>query len=142
MSEAIRVLLVEDDENDVRITRRALNRSGVAVELEVAASGSAALELLADASRRPNLILLDLNLPGMHGFELLERIKRDAALELSAIPVLILTTSRQDDDVQRAYAAGAAGFVPKPVAYGAFASVIAQTMAWWAQVCILPGRKA
>lgn len=125
------VLLVEDDENDVRITRRALDRIDQPVTLHVTPDGAAALEWLAAADQLPELLFLDISLPKMDGFALLGHLKADP--RLASIPVLMLTTSTRPEDVRRAYASGASAYVVKPMRYPAFAELMARTLAWWTQ---------
>ncbi len=112
----IRVLLIEDNPLDARATIRAAERLKLANAIDVVTDGVAALEYLhRDPSEggRPDLILLDLNLPGRDGREVLEDIKNDP--ELRRIPVVILTTSADDADILGAYDLGANAYVTKPI---------------------------
>src|SRR5689334_17976974 len=114
----IEVLLVEDDPGDVLMTREAFEDYKVANQLHVVQDGADAMAFLlregdfADAPR-PDLILLDLNLPRMDGREVLQAVKSDA--ELSSIPVVVLTTSEAEEDVLRSYSLHANAYVTKPV---------------------------
>ena len=119
------VLLVEDDPGDVLLTRESLPGSDV----RVVDDGEAAVDFLRRHGRfhdapRPDLVLLDLNLPRMDGLELLGTIKRDE--NLRSIPVVVLTTSDAEDDVVRSYALHANAYVTKPVDYKAFAAILQQ----------------
>src|SRR5436190_7894280 len=120
MKPAHAILLVEDNPADVKITERALRESGFPVELLVVRDGQEAVDYLLrqgqhadDASwRSPDLILLDLNLPRLNGREVLDRIRNTPALK--AVPVVVLTTSKRQEDVQEMYAAGANTYIEKP----------------------------
>src|SRR6266487_5684126 len=110
-----RILLVEDNPNDIEITRRALAKGQVKNELTVARDGQEALDILFGSRSEtslPGLILLDLNLPRVDGREVLSRIKGDP--ELRRIPVIVLTTSTREEDVVRSYDLGGDKFLPKP----------------------------
>jgi CheY-like chemotaxis protein len=110
----IRILLVEDSPADVRLTREALADAAEATELHVAPDGDAALSFLRqEGGPRPDLVLLDLNLPGKDGRELLAELRADA--NLHPIPVVVLTTSGAEEDIQRAYDLAATAYVTKPV---------------------------
>jgi CheY-like chemotaxis protein len=111
------ILLVDDNPGDVRLTREALGGGTVAVNLSVVGDGTEALAFLRRQGRhaeapRPDLVLLDLNLPGMPGLELLAEIKADGGLR--RIPVVVLSSSAAPDDVRRAYELQASCYVTKP----------------------------
>ena len=120
------ILLVEDSAEDVEATLRALRRAGLANPIHHCADGDEALDYLRHSGRYadgrdapvPGVILLDLNLPGTDGREVLEAVKRDSGLK--AIPVIVLTTSSDERDVQRCYEAGANSYVKKPVDFDGF----------------------
>jgi chemotaxis family two-component system response regulator Rcp1 len=137
----IEVLLVEDNPADVRLTREALTEGKVRNNLHVAPDGIAALEMLrrkgshADAPR-PDLILLDLNLPRMNGRELLAEIKEDESLR--QIPVVVLTTSEAEEDIVRSYQLHANCYVTKPVGLEQFLMVVRQIDSFWLEVVKLP----
>jgi CheY-like chemotaxis protein len=137
----ISVLLVEDDPGDVLITREAFEENKVRNQLSVVNDGVNALRYLhredeyADAPR-PDLILLDLNLPRMDGHEVLARIKSDP--DLQRIPVVVLTTSDAEEDVLRSYDLHANAYVTKPVDFGRFLSVIRQIDDFFVTVVKLP----
>ncbi|ACO45919.1 response regulator [Deinococcus deserti] len=123
----IEILLVEDSEPDIHLTREAFSEAGIANTLHIARDGVEALELLRccpDRPRipRPDVILLDINMPRMNGLELLEELKRDP--DLMTIPVIMLTTSQAEEDVLRSYQAYAASYVVKPVEFDRFYEAI------------------
>lgn len=137
----IEILLVEDNAGDVRLTREALRDAKVRNNMMVASDGEEALEYLrqegkhADAAR-PDLILLDLNLPRMNGFEVLDVIKEDALLK--RIPVVILTTSQAEQDIIRSYNLHANAYVTKPVDLDQFIKVIKSIEDFWLEIVKLP----
>ena len=139
----IEVLLVEDDAGDVLMTREAFEDAQVVNNLSVVSDGAEALEFLrrqgeyADAPR-PDLVLLDLNLPRLDGREVLSEIKNDG--ELAMIPVVILTTSEAEEDVVRSYALHANAYVSKPVDFDQFLTVVKQIDDFFVSVVRLPGR--
>jgi CheY-like chemotaxis protein len=141
--EAIDVLLVEDDPGDVRLIREAFADNKVANHLSVVSDGVEALQFLrregefADA-RSPDLILLDLNLPRKDGREVLAEVKSDAALR--RIPIVVLTTSKAEEDVLRSYDLHANAYVTKPVDYDSFISVVHQIDHFFVSVVKLPTR--
>jgi CheY-like chemotaxis protein len=138
------ILLVEDNPADIKITERALRDSGIPVELLVVRDGQEAVDYLlrqgahaADAAwRSPDLILLDLNLPRMTGREVLQRIR--ARAELKAVPVLVLTTSRRQEDVQELYEAGANTYIEKPQDFARFVEVLRTIHLYWLDTALLP----
>jgi len=140
---AFEVLLVEDSPGDVRLTREALKDAKVHVNLRVASDGIEAMAFLnregefADAPR-PDLILLDLNLPRKDGREVLEEIKASATLK--SIPVVILTTSAADEDILRSYRLHANCYITKPVDLEGFLTVIRSIDGFWLSVANLPRR--
>jgi two-component system, chemotaxis family, response regulator Rcp1 len=137
----IDILLVEDNPGDVDLTREALADAKVATRLHVAEDGAAAIDFLfrrgphADAPR-PDLILLDLNLPKKDGREVLSEIK--AAPELADIPVVILTTSQAEEDILRAYRLHANCYITKPVDFKQFVHVVQSIEDFWLTVVKLP----
>ncbi len=137
----IEILLVEDSPTDVLITKEALAHAKVVNNLQVVADGVEAMSLLrrqgpyADA-RRPDVILLDLNLPRKDGREVLEEVKRDANLKL--IPVVVLTTSQAEEDILRAYGLHANCYITKPVDFGEFTRVVRSIEQFWFAVVTLP----
>ncbi len=138
----VQILLVEDSPGDVNLTREALLSARVANELHVVDDGEAALRYLRSegehvGSKAAHLVLLDLNLPRKGGREVLEEIKRDAALK--HIPVIVLTTSSDEADILRSYQLHANAFVTKPVAFADFLDVLTRLEGFWLQVVHLPG---
>ncbi len=137
----IAILLCDDDAGDVRLTQEALAASKLRNELHVARDGDEAVAFLRRApgyedAPRPDLILLDLNMPRRSGHELLAEIKRDP--DLAAIPVTVLTTSSADADVQRSYQLHANAFVTKPVDLAQFLAIVQEIEQFWVQIVALP----
>jgi chemotaxis family two-component system response regulator Rcp1 len=138
---AIQILMVEDNPGDVRLTREALKGAKVWNEVQVVEDGVAALDYLYrrppyEAATRPDLILLDLNLPRLDGREVLSRIKDDPSLML--IPVVVLTTSQAEEDVLRAYHLRANCYVTKPVDLHQFNRIVLAIEQFWLTVVTLP----
>lgn len=139
----INILLVEDDPGDVLMTREALEEHKVMNNLFVVNNGEDAVSFLtrqgdhADAPR-PDLILLDLNLPRLDGREVLARIKADE--ELRRIPVVVLTTSQAEEDILRSYDLHANAYVAKPVDFEQFSRVIRQIDEFFISIVRLPPR--
>jgi two-component system, chemotaxis family, response regulator Rcp1 len=138
------LLLVEDNEADVILTKRALNRLNVPLEIKVAGDGIEALDLLRREPSRPNVplpdfILLDLNMPRMDGRQLLFELKRDEQLKI--IPVIILSTSASERDVHDAYRAYASSYLTKPMDFHAFIRRTECFAAFWLEdAAVLPSR--
>ena len=130
----LNILLVEDDEVDVMNVRRAFERNNVSNPLYVAGNGIEALEMLRDG-RVPSerrLILLDLNMPKMNGIEFLQSLRADP--ELSNAPVVVLTTSNDDQDKIDAYNLNVAGYLLKPVTFSNFCERMATLNKYWTLV--------
>jgi CheY-like chemotaxis protein len=137
----IEVLLVEDDPGDVLMTREAFEEHKVSNRLRVVSDGVEALAYLRreapyEDAVRPDLILLDLNLPKRDGREVLSEIKADD--ELCRIPVVVLTTSQADEDILRSYQLHATAYVTKPVDFDRFVTVVRQIDEFFVQVVKLP----
>lgn len=138
------ILLVEDSDEDYEATLRAFRSAHVANPLHRCATGDEALDFLyqrgefagPEPAPRPALVLLDLNLPGTDGREVLKTLKADDALK--TIPVIILTTSRSNEDVQRCYELGANTYVEKPVTFEGFIEAVERLRDYWLKVAILP----
>ncbi|HEX4015823.1 MAG TPA: response regulator [Frankiaceae bacterium] len=139
----IEVLLVEDDPGDVLLTREAFEHQKVANRLHVVNNGEDAIAFLRKEGEHaeapePDLVLLDLNLPGMHGREVLAAIKEDAHLQ--TIPVVVLTTSEAEEDVLRSYRLHANAYVTKPVDFDRFMAVVRAIDEFFVSVVRLPSR--
>ena len=133
------VLLVEDADIHIAFTELAFEREGLTSALRVARDGESALQAIeAEPDHPPKLILLDLGLPRMSGFEVLERIRAHANPRVRRTPVVVLTTSRAPNDVRKAYEMCANSFVSKPVELDDFVRLIAEVRAWWLDRVELP----
>jgi CheY-like chemotaxis protein len=139
----IEILLVEDDPGDVLMTREAFEDYKVRNQLHVVNDGVEAMAFLRQEGEhagkpRPDLVLLDLNLPKMDGREVLEAIKSDTSL--SSIPVVVLTTSEAEEDVLSSYSLHANAYVTKPVDFESFIGVVRQIDDFFVTVVRLPRR--
>lgn len=124
------ILLVEDDQVDALTVKRALNEIKALNPLEIAGNGEEALQYLNNTqNRKPGLILLDLNMPKMNGLEFLKSIKNND--KLKRFPVIILTTSKEDQDKLESFNLGVAGYMIKPVDYQKFVEVIKTIDSYW-----------
>jgi len=137
----VKILLVEDNPGDVRLTREAFKENKVLNELYVVKDGVAAMAFLRRESKyadapRPDLVLLDLNLPKKDGREVLAEIKADD--DLRTIPVVVLTTSENEDDVRKMYSLHANCFITKPVDLDRFIDVVKSVEEFWLTVVRLP----
>jgi CheY-like chemotaxis protein len=138
---ALEILLVEDSPGDVRLTREAFMDAKVHINLHVSPDGADAMAYLKREGKhanapRPDLILLDLNLPKKDGREVLEEIKASPALKI--IPVVILTTSASDADILRSYMLHANCYITKPVDLDGFLKVVKSIDSFWLSVVKLP----
>ena len=130
----LKILLVEDNPDDVKIAERSLKKGNFQSDLFVVQDGQEALDFLrrkgkyADAVK-PDLIFLDLNLPKVTGHEVLAEIKKDE--KLRRIPVIVLTVSKRDEDMVKAYNSGASGYINKPPSTGEFIKVINTVLDYW-----------
>lgn len=139
----IEILLVEDSPGDVRLTQEALKEGKIRNNLTIATDGIEALAMLRRqgvhaALPRPDIILLDLNLPRMDGREVLATIKRDPALH--RIPVVVLTTSKAEEDIVRSYDLNANCYIAKPVDLDQFITVVRTIENFWLTIVTLPGQ--
>lgn len=139
--DSVTVLLVEDDPDDVYLTQEALLAGKLRLSLEVVSDGVEAMQYLRSKAghaerRRPDLILLDLNLPRMDGREVLTEVKGDP--ELTDIPVVILTTSQAEEDIAASYRQHANCYISKPVGIEQFRSIVASIESFWFTVVQLP----
>ena len=131
------ILLVEDNRDDIDLTMRALRQHNIANDVVVVQDGAEALDFLfgegrhadRDATRQPQLILLDINLPKLSGLEVLKRLRSDVRTRL--LPVVMLTTSKQDQDIVESYTIGANSYVRKPVNFGEFTEAVRQLGLYW-----------
>jgi CheY-like chemotaxis protein len=138
------VLLVEDNEDDIELTLEALEDSKVGMEIHVVSDGISAMAFLRREGEyadkpRPNLIFLDLNLPLMNGREVLKNIKGDP--NFTEIPVVVLTTSEDQEDILKAYQLHANCYISKPVDFLKFTKIIKQIQGFWLQLVKLPRRE-
>ena len=141
MTRPIRVLLVEDNPGDADLTRDTLEASARAYEIAVAVDGEEAIDYVLRRGRhagaeRPDLILLDLNLPRLHGAEVLAEIKRHDALR--AIPIVVFTSSDAETDIVQSYQRGANGYVTKVGDLGGFVAKIQAIEQFWFRIVTLP----
>jgi CheY-like chemotaxis protein len=137
----VQILLVEDNPGDVDLTRESLDEARVVNELHVASDGEQAVAFVRreppfEDAPRPDIVLLDLNLPRQSGREVLAEMKGDPALR--QIPVIVLTTSAAETDIFRSYDLGANAFVTKPVEFPDFLEAIRSLQGFWLQFVRLP----
>jgi two-component system response regulator len=138
------ILLVEDNPDDEALTMRALKQSKLANEIIITRDGNEALEFMfgtgkfegRDVSHTPAVVLLDLKLPKLSGLEVLERLRADSRTKL--VPVVVLTSSSEDEDMLRSYQLGANSYVRKPVVFGKFADAVSQLGLYWVLLNQLP----
>jgi CheY-like chemotaxis protein len=140
---ARRLLVVEDSEPDVELLREALRGGSSDLAIDVVRYGEEALDFLHrrapfDGALRPDVIMLDLNLPGMTGLEVLAALRASAEPDLRRLPVIVFTTSSAAADVQAAYDLHASSFVTKPTAFDEYLSVVATFCEFWLRVARLP----
>ena len=139
----IEILLVEDSEPDILLTEEAFSEARVPNRLHIVRDGEEALQFLRREGEhaqapRPDVILMDINMPRKNGLEVLEEIKADA--DLRSIPVLILTTSQAEDDVRRSYSGHASSYVVKPVGFENFLQAIRAFEEFWLTFVRFPPR--
>lgn len=140
------ILLVEDNPDDVALTLRAFKRSTIGAEIVVACDGVEALDFLAgrgrfagrDTREQPAVILLDLKLPRLSGLEVLRRLRADPNTALQ--PVVVLTSSNEDEDMVRSYQLGANGYVRKPVNFDEFIEAARRLGLYWLELNEAPPR--
>jgi two-component system response regulator len=129
-----RILLVEDNPGDIRLTQEAFKESSLDIQMDVVTDGEMALDFLFKKGRyadavKPDVVLLDLNLPKKNGIEVLKEVKADEALK--RIPIIVLTTSDADHDISKAYGLHANCYILKPVDFDDFAKVIRLIESFW-----------
>ncbi|MFH1149205.1 MAG: response regulator [Actinomycetota bacterium] len=137
----VEILLVEDSPTDIDLTREGLEMGKLANNLSVVENGDDALAFLRrqgdySGSKRPDLVLLDLNLPGKDGREVLEEIKTDE--DLMTIPVVVLTSSKAEEDIARSYKLHANCYIAKPVNFSRFVEVVKGIEDFWFSIVKLP----
>ena len=143
---AQQILLIEDSPEDYETTLRSFKKAGVANTFHHCQDGDEALNYLFHrglytdpvSAPRPAVILLDLNMPGADGFEVLAQIKQDQGLK--TIPVIVLTTSSDERDINNCYRAGANSYIQKPVDLSKFIEAIQRLSDYWFEIVILPKR--
>lgn len=138
---SLRVMLVEDNADDIEIARRAFKHRDLVSEIAVARDGQEALDRLQpDAPQAPphcpDLVVLDLNLPRLNGFEVLERLR--ASRRYAATPVVVLSASGRDEDVERSYRLGANSYLQKPAVFEEFTRLVEVLGRYWLQLVTLP----
>jgi two-component system response regulator len=144
----VEILLVEDNENDIELTLHALRAENLGNQIHVARDGEEALEFLAAQANYltagtgflPKLILLDLKLPKIDGLEVLRQIKSNPTTQV--IPVVVLTSSKQDEDLARSYRLGVNSYLQKPVNFEQFRKMIKELGLYWLVVNQLPTSSA
>lgn len=138
--ESLKILLIEDSPSDVRLVREALKENSMSVDMTVARDGVEAMNYLHQAERgavnRPDLVLLDLNLPRKTGGEVLAEVK--SSPELRQIPVVVLTSSRAEEDVQQAYNLNANCYITKPADLAEYIRVVRAIKQFWFMTATLP----
>ena len=138
---AVEILMIEDSPTDVLMAKEALDHAKVLNSLRVVEDGVEAMQYLRREEkyqdvRRPDLVLLDLNMPRKNGLEVLAELKADEALRL--IPVIVLTTSKAEEDVAKSYGLHANCYINKPVDFNAFTQVVRDIESFWFAVVTLP----
>ena len=131
------ILLVEDNEDDEVLTLRALKKNHIANEVVIARDGVEALDYLfgtgahigRDTSEQPQMMLLDLNLPRVSGLEVLKRVRADPRTR--SVPVVVLTSSKEEEDIVQSYSNGANAYVRKPVEFGQFSDAVKTVGMFW-----------
>lgn len=141
MNRKVQVLLIEDNEDDVLLTQEAFHEVEGMTISGVARDGRAAFEFLSglvqERKTLPDVICLDINMPRMNGFEVLEKIKGSPALR--HIPVIMLTTSSREEDIHHAYAQGASAYIIKPQVFSKYKEFIKSFAEYWTKYNCLPG---
>ena len=141
------ILIVEDNPDDEEMTLRSLSQAGLANDVEVVRDGVEALDFLfctgnhagRDSRRMPTVVLLDLKLPKLDGIDVLNRMRQDDRTR--AIPVVILTSSSEDEDMIKSYHSGANSYVRKPIVFADFVGVVSQLGMYWLLLNQVPGKK-
>jgi two-component system response regulator len=147
MMDEKQILLVEDNRDDEELAVRALRKHNIANKITVARDGAEAVDLLlgsgasagADTRLRPQVVLLDLNLPRLSGLEVLKRLRADERTRM--LPVVVLTSSKEDEDILNSYSLGANAYVRKPVEFGSFVEAVKALGLFWVVVNESPPQK-
>jgi len=139
----LNILLIEDNEGDILLTKKAFERGSFDSQVFVARNGKEGLEFLNkkppfEKVPTPNIVLLDLNMPEINGHELLKTIKKDKRLR--SIPVIILSTSGAEADISTAYELQASSYIRKPVDFQEFADLIQKIQEYWANIVLYPNK--
>jgi two-component system response regulator len=141
--QSLNILLVDDSEDDILMAQKVFDKLSLPHTLAVAGSAAEALDYLNCAGKHaarkkiaPDLILLDINMPGMDGLELLKKLKADKSLK--KIPVIMLTSSASRDDIRKSFESGAASFLTKPSNFEGYRDLMAQFSKYWMSVSALP----
>jgi two-component system response regulator len=128
--DGVEILLVEDNANDAELTLRALKQRNLANQVHVCRDGAEAMDFFSDGARPvPKVVLLDLKLPKVDGLEVLRRLKQQGRTK--SIPIVVLTSSSEEPDIERAYALGANSYIVKPVDFEAFARAVSDVGLYW-----------
>ncbi|MBA3027508.1 MAG: response regulator [Desulfobacterium sp.] len=135
--EPLNILIIEDEEAHAELTKRAIRKAGNANRVDIVSDGQEALDYLFNQKKyenkdkypAPGLILLDINLPGLNGIDVLKKIKAEPSLKM--IPVIMLTTSARDEDIGRSYENYANSYLTKPVGFKEFEEKISQIDHYW-----------
>lgn len=141
------ILLVEDNEDDVELTRRALEKNNICNRVVVARDGVEALEYLfcegayadRDPAGRPEVILLDLNMPRLGGLDVLKRVRADSRTRM--IPIVVLTSSKEESDLVQSYSGGANSYIQKPVDFPQFTEAVRHLGLYWLVLNVPPPGK-
>ena|SRR5687768_6509988 len=141
------ILLVEDNEDDVELTLRALQKNNICNRVVVARDGVEALDFLfcegshadRDPGDQPEVILLDLNMPRMGGLEVLQRVRADERTR--TVPVVVLTSSREESDLVQSYAGGANSYIQKPVDFEQFTEAVRHLGLYWLVLNVQPSTR-
>jgi CheY-like chemotaxis protein len=141
MSRLISVLLVEDNEDDVVLINEAFDQQDMLTIAHTVNNGEEAMAYLNKQGKYadvplPSLVLLDINMPRMNGFEVLEAVK--SSPHLQHVPMIMLTTSEREEDIVRSFASGARSYIRKPTSLGAMIKIIDQFSAYWTDVSKVP----
>lgn len=141
------ILLVDDDQADINITLRAFKKLQTKDEIFVVKDGQEAIDFIFNLGKfedkkkfpMPDLILLDLKLPKLSGFQVLEKLKNDSRCK--HIPIIILTSSKNEDDIRKCYELGCSSYIPKTISYENFVEIIKGFNYYWHEINLLPSKE-